>query len=105
MTRRQKQKERIKVKNEGRRLVIRLMKFQRKMEKLAMIEKQKEIEKVQAQGKILSPVIGPNMVPIEGQLPPGAEIRAIPIQIPYEQLQSMLAAQNQNNNSGIVIPR
>ena len=100
--RREKLRYRNNVKNEGRRLVIRHMKAQMREEIEMMKKQQEEFERLQAEGKILqgtSP-FHPNIVPIQGQIPPGAQIQAIPVQITKEQFEAMMRA----NNSGIILP-
>jgi len=100
-SRREKLMYRNNIKNEGRRLVIRHMKAQMREEIEMMKKQQEEFERLQAKGKILqgSP-IHPNIMPIQGQIPPGAQIQAIPVQITREQLEAITRA----NNSGIILP-
>lgn len=106
MTSRERLIYRNQVKQEARRMVIRMMKFDRKMQMIAMEAQRKEFERLQAQGKIVSPLGAPNMIPPGMPLPPGAQVRAVPIQVTPEQLQAILAAQNtQQSESGIIIPR
>jgi hypothetical protein len=103
-SRREKLLYRNKIKNEGRRLVIRLMKAGRKREQEIEKQRQEEIKRMQAQGKILqgpSP-FPPNMMRLQGGMTPGGPIQAIPIQLTEEQFGEMLKAHQQAN---IFIPQ